>query len=295
MVPGEFCEQTRIALHEFQRQRGLRVSDDCSEAVWVSLVEATWALGDRRLVLTAPNMRGDDVAELQARLTRLGFDCGRVDGILGPATARALTEFQADCGLAADGVCGPDTIRMLDRVIGQTGSGPGVGVVREGLALRGAPDDLAALRVVVGQFGGLSALTRATARALRHHGAQVMTLDELDPVVQARAANDFEAHLYLGFEGATGTASIVQFYRVPAFESVGGRTLAEAMTREWRVHGMPVEDPEGVRRPVLRETRMPAVLGVLAPIRMVADQAPSLATAITRALQAWIRNWKLSG
>lgn len=295
MVPGEFCEHTRSALHEFQRQRGLRLEDDCTEAVWVSLVEATWSLGDRHLVLTAPNMRGDDVAELQSRLTRLGFDCGRVDGILGPATARALTEFQADCGLTADGVCGPDTIKMLDRVIGQTGTGPGVGVVREGLVLRSAPDDLAALRVVLGQFGGLSAVTRAIARSLRFHGAQVMTLDELDPVVQARAANEFDAHLYLGFDGSTGSACVAHFYRVPAFESVGGRTLAEALTREWKVHGMPVDEPYGVRLPVLRETRMPAVLCSMAPLRLVADQAPSLATAVTRALQAWMRNWKLAG
>ena len=37
-------------------------------------------------MLTAPNLRGEDVAELQRILARLGFDCGRVDGIFGPDT-----------------------------------------------------------------------------------------------------------------------------------------------------------------------------------------------------------------
>ena len=37
-------------------------------------------------MLTAPNLRGEDVAELQRILARLGFDCGRVDGIYGPDT-----------------------------------------------------------------------------------------------------------------------------------------------------------------------------------------------------------------
>ena len=56
---------------------------------------------------------------------RLGFDCGRVDGILGPRTARALEEFQSNCGIAADGVCGPDTVRTLTVMSCQTGAGPG--------------------------------------------------------------------------------------------------------------------------------------------------------------------------
>ena len=43
-------------------------------------------------------MRGDDVAALQARLTEMGFDCGRVDGIYGPRTEAAVKEFQKSVG-----------------------------------------------------------------------------------------------------------------------------------------------------------------------------------------------------
>jgi N-acetylmuramoyl-L-alanine amidase len=78
---------------EFQQARGLHASGQCDDATWTALVEASYRLGDRTLLLTAPNMRGDDVAELQSILARLGFDCGRVDGILGPSTTRALEDF----------------------------------------------------------------------------------------------------------------------------------------------------------------------------------------------------------
>ena len=48
------------------------------------------SLGDRFLYLVAPMLRGDDVAELQQRLSALGFDSGRVDGIFGDLTSAAL-------------------------------------------------------------------------------------------------------------------------------------------------------------------------------------------------------------
>mgnify|MGYP000449767565 CR=1 FL=1 len=51
----------------------------CDETTWTALVEANWKLGDRLLFLTSPNLRGDDIAELQHGLSRLGFDCGRVE------------------------------------------------------------------------------------------------------------------------------------------------------------------------------------------------------------------------
>ena len=73
----------------------------------MALVEAGWRLGDRLLVLAAPQLRGDDIAELQDALNQLGFDCGRPDGIFGPATVRALEDFQRNGGLTPDGICGP--------------------------------------------------------------------------------------------------------------------------------------------------------------------------------------------
>jgi N-acetylmuramoyl-L-alanine amidase len=50
---------------------------------------------------------GADVKQLQSDLTAAGYPCGTVDGKFGPATASALTKFQAANGLVADGIFGP--------------------------------------------------------------------------------------------------------------------------------------------------------------------------------------------
>jgi hypothetical protein len=58
----------------------------------------------------------DDVATpsgIQARLTNLRFDCGDVDGVIGPKTEAAIRGFQEWAGLDVDGVAGPKTQAKL--------------------------------------------------------------------------------------------------------------------------------------------------------------------------------------
>ena len=275
----------------FQQTRGLTPDGVCDDTTWTALVEASWRLGERQLFLTLPNQRGDDIADLQSRLARIGFDCGRVDGILGPRTAQALTDFQSNCGIVADGMCAAETIRALERVSGHTGDGPGVSTVRERERMRSGPGSVAHCRIVVGQYGGLSALTRALARELRQQGATVMALDEPDPVAQALAANHFAADVYIGVESRAEPAAVAHYYQVPSFESVGGRALAEAIAEELRdITTLAADGPQvvGRRLPVLRETRMPAVVLAVGPARAAADEVPHLASALVRAVQLWI-------
>jgi N-acetylmuramoyl-L-alanine amidase len=271
---------------EFQQARGLRGSGMCDEPTWLALVEASWRLGDRTLVLEAPNMRGDDVAELQTVLGRLGFDCGRVDGILGPTTAHALEDFQRNSGLTVDGMCGARTVRALDVLARQTGNGPGVATLREFETLTSKA--LADLRIVLGQFGGLSALTRQLTQALRLRGATVISSDEPDAAAQAAAANRFAATVYVGFEARAEQVASACYYAVPAFESAGGRSLAHSLVRMFDTHLPSLRmAPVGARLPVLRETRMPAVLCVLGPVPRVVDTVPAIVTAAVDALEAW--------
>jgi N-acetylmuramoyl-L-alanine amidase len=105
------------AVRHFQQQRGLNVDGIVGASTYDALEEARWRLGDRVLSHQVSRLqRGDDVAALQRRLLDLGFDCGRVDGIFGPDTARALRELQRSLGVSADGTCGPDTFKALDRL-----------------------------------------------------------------------------------------------------------------------------------------------------------------------------------
>lgn len=75
------------------------------------------ALGDRML---ARGSRGPEVAELQKRLSMLGYVVGPIDGIFGPQTDARVRLFQKEHGLVQDGIAGPKTIRELKRLTGQT-------------------------------------------------------------------------------------------------------------------------------------------------------------------------------
>lgn len=60
--------------------------------------------------------KGDNngaVQELQQVLNKLGYDCGRNDGIFDAVTEKALKEYQKQNGLTADGVCGKKTLAKL--------------------------------------------------------------------------------------------------------------------------------------------------------------------------------------
>lgn len=59
--------------------------------------------------------RGEAVRELQERLNYLGYSCGVVDGIFGDDTKDAVKAFQAEHGLAVDGVVGPKTWSELNK------------------------------------------------------------------------------------------------------------------------------------------------------------------------------------
>ena len=110
-------ELSESEIRSFQQARGLSVTGLVDEVTARALEEAQWKLGDRSLNLQEPPlMHGDDVAALQSRLTEMGFDCGRVDGIYGPRTELAVKDFQKSVGATADGKCGPATIIALIRL-----------------------------------------------------------------------------------------------------------------------------------------------------------------------------------
>jgi len=99
LAPGSaedfnFCARTHSAVLSFQDSYGLAATGECDEQTWSALIETSWSLGERLLFLRTPNIRGDDVAELQTQLNRLGFNCGRVDGIYGQKAVDAVSEFQ---------------------------------------------------------------------------------------------------------------------------------------------------------------------------------------------------------
>ncbi len=56
---------------------------------------------------------GSEVKKIQKKLKELGYYKGSVDGIYGQNTKKAVTSFQRNCGITADGICGSKTLLYL--------------------------------------------------------------------------------------------------------------------------------------------------------------------------------------
>ena len=287
---GCYGDATERAVRAFQDQRGLRVDGICGPQTWSSLVEAGYRLGDRLLYLRAPMFRGDDVLELQRALGALGFDAGRVDGIFGPGTTDALAQFQRNAGLTIDRICGPDTVSALRRFLSLVDDTTTVALVREAERLRGSATlDLRGRRVAVGETGGLAALAEAVGRSLGDAGAEATVLHDPDESAQASAANAFGAEAFLGLAVRPTDGYHAAFYATGGFESVGGHHLAHLVVAELSVV-LPGNRPavQPMRLPILRETRMPAVLCEIGPTPVVVQRNAELASALARAVARWV-------
>ncbi len=286
---GSYRDGTRAAVEAFQYRRGLRLDGTCGPQTWSALVEAGRKLGDRFLYRRSPMLRGDDVAELQQRLSALGFDTGRVDGIFGDLTSRALGEFQRNVGLPVDGIAGAATLAELLLLGTRHAKTELVASVRDRVALRQAPRTLAGRRIAIGEEGGLDAVLGAVRRRLAQDGALVTTHHHPDDSVQASEANAGEADVYVGIRLGSGDPHCsTAYYAGYRYSSPGGRRLAEllqvALTSSL---GLPDQGSRGMSVPLLRETRMPAVLCEISPAAVVVEQTAAIAAAVRDSLADW--------
>jgi N-acetylmuramoyl-L-alanine amidase len=137
------------AVRAFQQQHGLIADGVVGPETFAAIDGARWSLGDRILLHTPGHlMHGEDVRALQERLNTLGFAAGRVDGLFGTTTERAVRAFQRAYGLAGDGSVGPDTLRAfadLQRSV----SGGSATLLRERERVRRAGHSLSGRTVVL--------------------------------------------------------------------------------------------------------------------------------------------------
>jgi len=261
-------------IRSFQQSRGLTTTGKIDEVTRRALEEAQWKLGDRSLNLQEPPlMRGDDVAALQSRLTEMGFDCGRVDGIYGPRSAAAVKEFQQSVGITVDGKCGPETIIGLLRLT-RIVSGGAPTAMRENAVQRNRGPALANKVIVINPDGDNSLVYDVALRTegrLLALGASVFLTrgNSNNPTESDRIAftNQSNADLMISLhvdnyknEVAHGVATYFYGSDAHGIHSIVGERFASLVQREicartdlanCRTHAMAWD--------LLRLTRAPAV------------------------------------
>ncbi len=118
-ITGFFGEQTRSAVELLQRDQGLTV-DGIVGAGTQSVIQRLLNEGRQtpdpevRTVLRL-NDTGEQVAELQRRLTQLRYYSGAITGTFGPVTEAAVITFQRANNLTPDGIVGAGTADVLRR------------------------------------------------------------------------------------------------------------------------------------------------------------------------------------
>ncbi|MDL9936611.1 N-acetylmuramoyl-L-alanine amidase [Gordonia sp. ABSL1-1] len=327
-TPDEvFDEACDHAVRAFQQERGLIVDGIVGPATYRSLREASYQLGARVLLyrLSAP-MVGDDVAELQNRLQNLGYYTNLVDGTFGETTHNAVCLYQSEYGLAADGICGPATLRSLER-LGTRVTGGSPYAIRQEEHVRRLGPRLSGKRILIDPgTGGLHELSsgelaetessllwdlasrlegRMSAAGmetfLSHDGRGRPADDE-----RARVANMVDADVMISLRcghyenpQAKGVASFYFGNSHGSFSTIG-RNLAGFIQREVAAR-TPLTDCRTHERTwdILRLTRMPVALIDVGYITNPEDRAlladPSYRNVIAEAILIAVKRLYLLG
>ena len=269
-LAGRYGSGTAHAVRAFQEARGLPADGIVGPDTWRALVRAGYILGDRMLYHRIPMMRGDDVAELQRQLNALGFDAGKVDGIFGPASLRAVLDFQANRRMAEDGIAGREVAGELALMSRATAKAGREGV-REREWLAGLPHTLVGQRIYVDAFCRTPA-EQATAwraaitfsRIIQDLGASptMSRSNDTSPTERVRAlrANRLGVDLVVSFAEPGSDGPCVHYFASAHSSSSAGEQIALSIAERLGVAIL------GRAIPMLKHTRSPAVVVAVDPL-----------------------------
>lgn len=297
---GTYGEATREAVLAFQRARGINVDGIVGPVTSLELSDAEWVLGVRVLSHRTPMLRGDDVRALQDRLTTLGFDAGKTDGIYGPRTTTAVSSFQREYGLFVDGIAGTETLRALrglPQMSGDTPSGP----LRERVRMQPRAAGVAGLRVFldpgpasedleIEPVGRALLIARLVESELLEAGAEVEFSRADDAVpddgMRARLANTLNVDLVLAIRQRDdlppATARVRSFGHARYGSTRGQRAATLVAEALLEANAAKAVEHALSTIPILRETRATAVVVDLTADCVLDAAARGIAQAVAR-------------
>jgi peptidoglycan hydrolase-like protein with peptidoglycan-binding domain len=112
-VDSIFGPRTERAVEAFQVARGLAVTGEVDRATWQALSAEPQQQAVATAAVLEKGARGSKVKTLQIRLGLKGYDPGPVDGVFGPRTLAAVSDFQQAAGLESTGVVDDKTWGLL--------------------------------------------------------------------------------------------------------------------------------------------------------------------------------------
>jgi N-acetylmuramoyl-L-alanine amidase len=135
-------------------------------------------------------------------------------------------------------------------------------------------------------------IAQQISRHLHSQSDQVIIIDHADITTHIRTANTFEAHVYVGIDYVANGEDFVAYYETPNFVSQGGRSLARRVAQELGMSDGRSVQINGMRLPVLRETRMPAIICSLGNLAMLIEHQKIYAQALATAISVWVSGMK---
>ena len=248
-----FDDETVAFVESFQRSRGLPLTGVVDRITYERLGEASWQLGQRLLYATRPMLRGDDVAELQVLLAQLGFNPGRIDGIMGANTAAALGEFQRNCGLEESAALTKETLMTLRRV---RATNAVKSLITDARDLAGI-DPLAIGSVLI---CGQGPLAEGLAQTLGDNESILVSLESSQEEA-ALYANTHDVALVLSFQTLEHVDGIhLHYWASYRNHSHRGEVLASTLASVFAHQPeFPRVEVTGMALPILRETKMTTV------------------------------------
>jgi len=117
---GYYGELTEAAVRNLQRKYGLAVDGIVGPSTLSLIERLTGSTSDRGSGTTSvlkKGARGNDVSSLQNNLKRLGYLNVNATGYYGDLTVAAVKKLQSQYGLEADGIAGPKTLSLIQRLM----------------------------------------------------------------------------------------------------------------------------------------------------------------------------------